>query len=129
VDDEEIPGFAHPDRALEHGHRLRERSLREAVADLVFLPFQDAADQAVDLMLRGEPAERQRQNEKGKCSGASRGCIRPRSRLAQLSQIKAGRLRVPVFCPRRCAERAARLSAAVLTIEAAKDGLTAFIQP
>ena len=32
--------------------------LRRAGADLVFLPFQDAADQAVDLMLRGEPAER-----------------------------------------------------------------------
>ena len=32
--------------------------LREAGADLVFLPFQDAADQAVVLMLEGEPAER-----------------------------------------------------------------------
>jgi voltage-gated potassium channel Kch len=32
--------------------------LRVAGADLVFLPFQDAADQAVDLMLAGEPAER-----------------------------------------------------------------------
>jgi Kef-type K+ transport system membrane component KefB len=32
--------------------------LREAGADLVFLPFQDAADQAVALMLDGEPAER-----------------------------------------------------------------------
>jgi Kef-type K+ transport system membrane component KefB len=32
--------------------------LREAGADLVFLPFQDAADQAVALMLEGEPAER-----------------------------------------------------------------------
>jgi Kef-type K+ transport system membrane component KefB len=32
--------------------------LREAGADLVFLPFQDAADQAVALMLGGEPAER-----------------------------------------------------------------------
>jgi Kef-type K+ transport system membrane component KefB len=29
-----------------------------AGADLVFLPFQDAADQAVDLMLKGEPVER-----------------------------------------------------------------------
>jgi Kef-type K+ transport system membrane component KefB len=32
--------------------------LRAAGADLVFLPFQDAADQAVDLMLKGEPVER-----------------------------------------------------------------------
>ena len=32
--------------------------LREAGADLVFLPFQDAADQAVALMLEGEPAGR-----------------------------------------------------------------------
>jgi voltage-gated potassium channel Kch len=32
--------------------------LRAAGADLVFLPFQDAADQAVALMLGGEPAER-----------------------------------------------------------------------
>jgi hypothetical protein len=32
--------------------------LREAGADLVFLPFQDAADQAVALILGGEPAER-----------------------------------------------------------------------
>jgi hypothetical protein len=32
--------------------------LRAAGADLVFLPFQDAADQAVALMLEGEPAER-----------------------------------------------------------------------
>ena len=32
--------------------------LREAGAGLVFLPFQDAADHAVDLMLGGEPAER-----------------------------------------------------------------------
>jgi Kef-type K+ transport system membrane component KefB len=32
--------------------------LRAAGADLVFLPFQDAADQAVALMLEGEPAGR-----------------------------------------------------------------------
>jgi voltage-gated potassium channel Kch len=32
--------------------------LREAGADLVLLPFQDAADQAVALILGGEPAER-----------------------------------------------------------------------
>jgi Kef-type K+ transport system membrane component KefB len=32
--------------------------LREAGAGLVLLPFQDAADHAVDLMLGGEPAER-----------------------------------------------------------------------
>jgi voltage-gated potassium channel Kch len=32
--------------------------LRDAGADLVFLPFQDAADQAVALMLGGEPLER-----------------------------------------------------------------------
>jgi Kef-type K+ transport system membrane component KefB len=32
--------------------------LRKAGADLVFLPFHDAADQAVALMLEGEPAER-----------------------------------------------------------------------
>jgi Kef-type K+ transport system membrane component KefB len=32
--------------------------LREAGAGLVLLPFQDAADRAVDLMLGGEPAER-----------------------------------------------------------------------
>src|SRR5690606_33793405 len=32
--------------------------LQQAGADLVFLPFQDAADQAVALMLEGEPAER-----------------------------------------------------------------------
>ncbi len=32
--------------------------LREAGADLVLLPFQDAADQAVDLILRGERAAR-----------------------------------------------------------------------
>jgi hypothetical protein len=32
--------------------------LRAAGADLVFLPFQDAADRAVDLMLGGEPPER-----------------------------------------------------------------------
>jgi Kef-type K+ transport system membrane component KefB len=32
--------------------------LCEAGADLVLLPFQDAADRAADLILRGEPAER-----------------------------------------------------------------------
>jgi hypothetical protein len=32
--------------------------LHEAGADLVFLPLQDAADQAVALMLSGESAER-----------------------------------------------------------------------
>jgi hypothetical protein len=32
--------------------------LREAGADLVLLPFQDAADQAVALMLSGEAGER-----------------------------------------------------------------------
>ena len=32
--------------------------LCEANADLVLLPFQDAADRAADLILRGEPAER-----------------------------------------------------------------------
>jgi hypothetical protein len=32
--------------------------LREAGADLVLLPFQDAADQAVALLLGDEPADR-----------------------------------------------------------------------
>jgi Kef-type K+ transport system membrane component KefB len=42
--------------AAQHGADVDR--LRAAGADLVFLPFQDAADQAVDLMLKGEPVER-----------------------------------------------------------------------
>jgi Trk K+ transport system NAD-binding subunit len=41
-------------------HAADSERLREAGADLVFLPFQDAADRAVDLMLDGEPPERAR---------------------------------------------------------------------
>jgi voltage-gated potassium channel Kch len=39
-------------------HAAGAERLRAAGADLVFLPFQDAADRAVDLMLGGEPPER-----------------------------------------------------------------------
>ena len=52
-----IPRLRWPDRG---GHAVRcdAERLREAGDDLVFLPFQDVADRAVDLMLGGEPPER-----------------------------------------------------------------------
>jgi len=39
-------------------HAVDVDRLREGGADLVFLPFHDAADQAVALLLSGEPADR-----------------------------------------------------------------------
>ena len=44
--------------AVASQHAADVERLREGGADLVFLPFHDAADQAVALLLSGEPAER-----------------------------------------------------------------------
>jgi Trk K+ transport system NAD-binding subunit len=44
--------------AVASQHAVEVERLREGGADLVFLPFHDAADQAVALLLSGEPAER-----------------------------------------------------------------------
>jgi Kef-type K+ transport system membrane component KefB len=44
--------------AVASQHAADVERLREEGADLVFLPFHDAADQAVALLLSGEPAER-----------------------------------------------------------------------
>jgi Trk K+ transport system NAD-binding subunit len=44
--------------AVASQHAVDVERLHEGGADLVFLPFHDAADQAVALLLSGEPAER-----------------------------------------------------------------------
>lgn len=58
-------------------HAAEAKRLREAGADLVFLPFQDAADRAVNLMLGGGPPERalmaiEADEVRGEVAGASR---------------------------------------------------------
>jgi hypothetical protein len=54
-------------------HAIDVAGLRGAGADLVLLPFQDAADQAVDLILRGERpprllVEAEQEDQKGTVS-------------------------------------------------------------